>query len=72
MFGVLPIAVTGLYQSVARATQSASHVVNASSTGENFDEDLVNLQAEKTNVAANVAVIKTERKMESALLDILA
>lgn len=70
MFSSFPTAVAGLYQSVSRATQSAGNVVNGLSTGKNIDKELVNLQAEKTVFAANVAVIKTEQKMQKALLDI--
>ena len=72
MFSALPTAVSGLTQSVARATQSASNIANASLTGKNVDEDLVKLSMAKTDYAANATVIKTEQKMQKALLDIKA
>ena len=72
MFSALPMAVTGLYQAVARATQSAGNIANASLTGKNVDEDLVKLSMAKTDYASNATVIKTEQKMEKALLDIKA
>jgi hypothetical protein len=70
MFSSLSAAGTGLYQAVARATQSAGNVVNASSTGKNIDADMVNLKIASTDVAANAAVVKTSEKMQKALLDI--
>ncbi len=70
MFSAIPTAVAGLYQAVARATQSAGNVVNASSTGKNIDEDMVNLATAKNEVAINAAVIKAQQKMDKALLDI--
>jgi flagellar basal body rod protein FlgC len=72
MFNALPMAVTGLYQAVARATQSANNIANASLTGKNIDEDMVKLGMAKTDVAANAAVVKAENKMDKALLDIIA
>jgi len=72
MFSALPTAVTGLYQAVARATQSANNIANASLTGKNVDEDLVKLSMAKTDYAANAVTIKTEQKMQKALLDIKA
>jgi hypothetical protein len=72
MCSPLSAAGAGLYQAVARATQSACNVVKASSTGENIDGDMVNLALEKTNVAVNAAVVKTTGQMQKALLDILA
>jgi hypothetical protein len=70
MFNALPMAVTGIYKAVALATQSANNIANASLTGKNIDEDMVKIGMAKTDVAANVAVIKTEQKMDKALLDI--
>jgi hypothetical protein len=72
MFNPLSSAVTGLYQAVARATQSANNVVNASSTGKNIDEDMVNIGSAKTEVAADATVIKIEQEMQKTLLDIMA
>jgi flagellar hook-associated protein FlgK len=69
MFSTLPAAVTGLYRAVSLATQSASDVVNASSTGKNIDEDMVNLNVAREEFAANADVIKTEEKMQKSLLD---
>jgi flagellar hook protein FlgE len=70
MSSALSAAVTGLYQTVARTTQLANNIANASLTGKNVDGDIVNLAQEKTNYAAGAAVIKTEQKMQDALLDI--
>ena len=36
--------VSGLYASVAKATQATCNIVNASSTGGDFDSALINLQ----------------------------
>jgi len=72
MFSPLSAAGTGLAQAVSRATQSADNVVNASSTGKNIDGDMVNLAVAKTDAAANASLIKTEEKMQKALLDIVA
>jgi flagellar hook-associated protein FlgK len=70
MFGSLSATATGLYQAVARATQSANNIANASLTGKNIDEDMVNLIKAQTDYAANAKVIQTEGKMQRALLDI--
>jgi flagellar hook-associated protein FlgK len=70
MFGSLSATATGLYQAVALATQSASNVANASLTGKNIDEEMVNLLKAQTDFAANAAVLKTEGKMQRSLLDI--
>ena len=70
MSSVLSTAVRGLNQAVARVTQSANNIVNASSTGKNLDKNLVDMNVSKTDYAANAAVIKTARKMDKALLDI--
>lgn len=70
MSNALSIAVNGMNQSVARATQSASSIANASLTGKNVDADLVNLSIESTNYAANAKVIEADAKMQKALLDI--
>ena len=71
MSTILSTAVSGLNSAVSRATQSARNIVNASSTGKNIDKDLVDVNKDKTDYAANAAVIKTTRKMEKALLDIM-
>ena len=70
MSGILSTAVSGLNRAVSRATQSANTIVNASSTGENLDKGLVDLNVSKTEYAANAAVIKAAKKMDDALLDI--
>ncbi|MDE1900384.1 MAG: hypothetical protein KGI37_01925 [Alphaproteobacteria bacterium] len=72
MSSALSIAVGGINASVARATQSATNIVNASSTGNNLDANLVSLNTDQTDVAANAAVIRTVKKMDQSLLDILA
>ncbi|MDD4616912.1 MAG: hypothetical protein PHW76_07375 [Alphaproteobacteria bacterium] len=72
MFSPLSAVGAGLYQAVARATQCASNVVNGSSTGENLDEGLVELQESETDVGASAAALKAAGKMQKALLDILA
>ena len=58
--------------SVARTSQSVANMVNASSTGNNLDANMVAVASEKPYVAANAAVIKTVKKMDQALLDIIA
>ena len=70
MSDALSIAVNGLNNAVSRVTQSASNIVNASSTGKNLDSDLVDLKTDSTNYAANAAVIKAVEKDNKALLDI--
>ena len=70
MSSVLSTAVTGLYRSVSRATQSADNIANASLTGKNPDKDLIDLSEDKAAFAANATVIKTAEKMQKALLDI--
>ena len=72
MFNALSSAVTGLYQAVSRATQSANNIANASLTGKNIDEDMIKMNVAKTEVEANVAVIKTENEMRKSLIDILS
>ncbi len=72
MSDALSIAVNGINSAVSRATQSASNIANASLTGKNIDGDLINLRTTSTDVAANVAVIKTAEKNQKALLDIIA
>ena len=70
MSSPLSTAVTGLYRSVALATQSASNIANASLTQANVDQDMVNLEVAKTTFQANASLIKTEDKMQKSLLDI--
>jgi len=70
MSSALSIAVNGINAAVSRATQSASNIVNASSTGTNLDSDLVNVKVASTDVAANAAVIRATEKEQKALLDI--
>jgi hypothetical protein len=70
MSNALLTAVNGINSAVSRATQSATSIVNSSSTGGNLDANLININADSTDVAANVAVIKTVDKMDKALLDI--
>ena len=70
MSSALSKAINGLHQTVTRATQSVGNIVNGSSTGKNIDGDLVNLKAASIDYAANATVIKTESKMQKALLDI--
>ncbi|MFA5040568.1 MAG: hypothetical protein WC464_02920 [Bdellovibrionales bacterium] len=72
MFTALSTAVTGINQAVARATQSAGNVVNASSTGKDIARDMVNINVAKTEVAANATVIKTQNEMGKTLLNIIA
>ena len=71
MSGALSIAVGGIKQAINRASQAENTIVNASSTGGNVDGSLVALKIASTDVATNAAVIKTEHKMQKALLDIL-
>ena len=68
----LSSAVNGLNASVARTTQSVQSIVNASSTGGNLDGALVRINSEKTNYAANAAVIREEEKRQKTLIDIIA
>jgi len=63
-------AVNGINQAVARATQSASNVVNASSTGADIAKNLVDIKVASVEVAANAMVIKAQKKMQESLLDI--
>jgi flagellar hook protein FlgE len=70
MSSALSIAVNGLNASVAKATQAASNIVNASSTGGNVDGSLIALKSASTGFKADAAVIKTVDKMNKALLDI--
>ncbi|MDD3372034.1 MAG: hypothetical protein PHE27_09450 [Alphaproteobacteria bacterium] len=70
MFSPLSSVGTGLYQAVSRATQSATSVVKASSTGENIDENMVALVKANADLEANVAALKAQQKMQRALLDI--
>lgn len=72
MSDALSIALNGFNAAVARTTQAANNVVNASSTSENFDSSLVALTTAKANSAADLTVIKTVRKIDQSLLDILA
>ena len=70
MSSALSIAANGINSAVSRATQSAVNIVNASSTGENLDADLININQSSTDVSANAAVLKIAEKMDKALLDI--
>ena len=70
MSSALSTAVNGINASVAHATHAAASIVKASSTGTNVDTSLVKIKAERTAVAAEAAVIKTEAKNQKALLDI--
>ena len=72
MSSALSTAVSGINSAVSRATQAAGNIVKASSTENNLDKNLVNLSTATTDVAANAAVIKTAKKEQKALLDILA
>ena len=72
MSDALSIAVNGINASVARTTQSVRNIVNASSTGNNLDGNLVNIASDKINVAADVDVIKTVHKEQQSLLNIIA
>jgi len=63
-------AINGMNQAVARATQSANNVVNASSTGSDIAKDLVDIKVASVEVAANATVIKAQQKMQESLLDI--
>ena len=71
MSSALSIAVGGINQAINRAAQATNTIVNASSTSGNVDGSLVALKIASTAVATNAAVIKTEHKMQKALLDIL-
>jgi flagellar basal body rod protein FlgC len=70
MSDALSVAVNGLNASVSRATQFAGNIVKASSTGKNLDGSLVGIKTESVDYAANATVIKTEEKLQKALLDI--
>ena len=70
MSNTLSTAVNGINSAVARATQSANNIANASLTGKNVDTDVVAIKQESLNIAANAAVIKAEHKNHKALLDI--
>ncbi len=70
MSSAFTTAVNGINSAVSRATQSASNIVKASSTGKNVDTDLVNIKSASIDVAANAVVIKEEEKIQKALLDI--
>lgn len=71
MFGPLSVGANGLVDAVARATQSAVNVVNASSTGENIEEAVVKMSMAKTSVDLSASVLKAENQMRKSLLDIL-
>jgi fibrillarin-like rRNA methylase len=71
MSSAITTAVNGINKSVAQATQAASNIANASLTGKNIDGDAVKIKAASTDVAANAAVIRAEKKNQKALLDIL-
>ncbi len=70
MSSALSTAVNGINAAVARTTQSVGNIVNASSTGNNLDANLVAVGINAANVATDAAVIKTVDKMNKALLDI--
>ena len=72
MSEALSIAVGGINQAISRAAQAANTIATASSTGQNVDGALVAVKSASVDVATNAAVIKTEHKMQKALLDILA
>lgn len=69
MSNALSLAINGINSAVSLASQSATNIVNASSTGQNT-ADIVNVKIASTDMAANAAVIKTVAKMNKALLDI--
>jgi hypothetical protein len=71
MSNALSIAVNGVNSAISSALKSTTTIVNGSSTGQNVDGALVNLQAASKDVAANAAVIRTVQKTQKALLDIL-
>jgi flagellar hook protein FlgE len=70
MSTVFSTAVSGINNAVARASQSANNIANASLTGKNLDRDLVNVKLARNDVAVNATVIKAEHKMQKALIDI--
>jgi hypothetical protein len=74
MSGILSIAVSGLNSAAQRFANATSSIVNASSTGGSGDVTpaLVSTIADKTDYAANAAVVKTVEKTDKALLDIIA
>ena len=71
MSDALSISVNGLTQAVSRVSQAANNIAKASLTGKNSDADVVNLQSNHQDFNANATAIKTERKMQKALLGIL-
>ena len=71
MSTALSLAVNGINNVIVRATQATADLVNASSTGAaNVDGDLIQVNQAGNDLAANALVIKTEAKMEKALIDI--
>jgi len=70
MSDALQTIVHGIQRSVSRATHAVSNIVNASSTGQNVDKDMVDVKIASHEVAMQTAVIKADKKMKDALLDI--
>lgn len=70
MSDALQTIVHGIQRSVSRATQAVNDIVNASSTGQNIDKDMVDVKIASHEVAMQTAVIKADKKMKDALLDI--
>ena len=70
MSSALQTAVNGINNYVAKATQAAASIVNASSTSGDIDANLVKITTERTNVVAEAAVIKADNKEKKSLIDI--
>ena len=75
MSGILGIALTGLNSAAANFAQSASRIVNASSTGGGgsgaITDNLVALQADTISYQANIAVAKVAETLNQKLIDVL-
>lgn len=73
MSDTLNIAVNSINAVSSRIAKTASSIVNASSTGGNdLASNLVNLDVEKNNYAADAKLIRVTQETNKALLDILA
>jgi flagellar hook protein FlgE len=70
----LAIAQYGLIAATNRFAESAQKVATMGVEGANVDlaSEFVNMTLAKTDLSANVAVIRTADEMQGALLDILA
>ncbi|MCA6286489.1 flagellar basal body rod C-terminal domain-containing protein [Phenylobacterium sp.] len=70
----LAVAQYGLIAATNRFAESAQKVATMGVEGANVDlaSEFVNMTLAKTDLSANVAVIRTADEMQGALLDILA